>query len=363
MRLLYVSGSYMPASGGAELSMYTILRYLAGLGHHIVVVTRALDGDVDYDDQGDSGITVTRIAAVEALEAALAQIKGQHLKIEAIITQNLWCDLAILWGRRHNIPVIYFLRSPSGSLDVSVGGQYECRYVLGNSATTVAYLAEHWGRHDARLVPPMVDAGWYRVHSNSREFITMVNPIVTKGGGIFRQIAERMPERRFLAVEGWGHLKKEGRWDTERFQDLARGYGEEAHLPEEVVLSDLPNVVKHPTVADMRAIYSRTRLLLIPSIVPEAAPRVALEAMINGIPVIGSGAGGTAEVVGGGGEIIEDYCNVVSWLAAIRRFDDPAYYEMRAQRAREQAAGQDNPSKMEPLLEILAEIEAAGREA
>lgn len=346
----------MPASGGAELSIYSVLRYLAALGHRIVVVTRTLDEGAAFDDPAGD-FSVARIPGKEALPAVLDRLVSEEPGIGAVITQNLWCDVAILWGRSKGIPVIYFLRSPSGGLDVSVGGAFYCPFVLGNSPATVAYLADRWKRHDARLVPAFVNHDDYRVNSNTLEYITLINPIMTKGGAIFRRIAEQMPARRFLAVEGWAHLKKHGKWDLTLFQDLARGYNEPVHLPDEVDFSGLPNVVVHPTVVDMRRIYSQTRLLLVPSIVPDAAPRVALEAMLNGIPVIASSMIGNPKVISHGGTIIGDYGSVDAWLSAIECYDNPDYYLECSTIARAYSSAQDPAIINMPLLEILAEIE------
>jgi glycosyltransferase involved in cell wall biosynthesis len=48
-------------------------------------------------------------------------------------------------------------------------------------------------------------------------------------------------------------------------------------------------------------IYRNSRLLLVPSVAPEASARVVAEALINGIPVLASERGGLPENCAGGG--------------------------------------------------------------
>ena len=55
----------------------------------------------------------------------------------------------------------------------------------------------------------------------------------------------------------------------------------------------------------MASVYARARVLLVPSLWWESGPRVIVEALANGIPVIGSSSGGVPEVIGDGGIILE----------------------------------------------------------
>lgn len=360
MRILYVSGLYMPASGGAELSILTILRHLVKRGHSITVVTGPNDPVSPYDDTRDPGIEVVRLANATMLDHALEALHGSTPFV-ALITQSSWCDRAMLFARVHNVPSLYFLRSVFGELDVSRAGAYSPTFVFANSPAVKDYLGTKWKRDDVRIVPPVIDAAAYHVSSNSMQFITMVNPVVVKGGLIFKLIAQRMPDRAFLAVEGWGHLKKSGQWDPSAVHDLAAGFGVPPFTPEEVNFNDARNVRVEPTVDDMKLVYSRTRLLLVPSLVPEGGPRVAIEAMISGIPVLGSPLGSTPTTIGEGGEIVSDYENQEAWVTAIRRYDDGNYYRSRSQRARTRAALEDHSASIQPLIRVLDELR--GRDA
>lgn len=138
------------------------------------------------------------------------------------------------------------------------------------------------------------------------KYITMGRPREWKGVDIFLEIAKKMPNRRFLAVG-----------NTDRVRELKR----------------LKNVkyIKHEK--DMRKVYAKTRILLIPSIMQEAFSRTGIEAMINGIPVIASNVGGSPELLDKAGIVIKDYFNSDKWVKAIKRLDNKKYYDKLSRRA------------------------------
>lgn len=147
------------------------------------------------------------------------------------------------------------------------------------------------------VVHPASD--WYfGTTADPHGLITMINPHQVKGLDTFLQIAARLPQQRFLLVESW-------RLDEAAWAQLQQR------------LAALPNVTLSRRVADVRSIYARTRLLLVPSVWEEGFGMVAVEAQSCGIPVIASARGGLPEAVGGGGVLIDEYLDVDRWLAAI----------------------------------------------
>jgi len=144
-------------------------------------------------------------------------------------------------------------------------------------------------------------------------FVTMVNPHAVKGLDTFLEIARRLPHQRFLLQESW------------KLGDAAL-----AALRER--LAPLPNVTFQHRVPDMRPVYARTRLLLVPSVWEEGFGMVAVEAQSCGIPVVASARGGLPESVGNGGLLIDDYRNAEAWVAAIESLlaDDAAYRQWSA---------------------------------
>ncbi|GAA2545259.1 MULTISPECIES: glycosyltransferase [Streptomyces] len=102
--------------------------------------------------------------------------------------------------------------------------------------------------------------------------VLMVNPIPAKGAGLLHQLIRLMPEQPFTLVEGW--------WDTAA--DFAA----------------YPNVTHVPRVYDRASLHRSHRVLLVPSAVEEAFPRVIVEAALHGVPNIGTDRGGIPEAIG-----------------------------------------------------------------
>ena len=101
---------------------------------------------------------------------------------------------------------------------------------------------------------------------------------------------------------------------------------------------------------DARVFHALTRLLLMPSLM-ENAGLVAMEAMLNGIPVLASNRGGLPETIGDAGFLFDiPSCytpetrevptaeEVEPWVETIiRLWDDAAEYERWSRAARERA--------------------------
>lgn len=107
----------------------------------------------------------------------------------------------------------------------------------------------------------------------SNTYITLVNHHPIKGREIFNAIANKMPDKKFLAVESWPDVP---------LYDLR---------PNNIVLSKFKK--------DARFIYNKTKILLIPSLCNEGPARVIIEALINEIPVIAHKIGSIPEIGNG----------------------------------------------------------------
>lgn len=150
-------------------------------------------------------------------------------------------------------------------------------------------------------------------------YVTMINPHRVKGLETFLDIAGRLPKTRFLLLESWK-------------------LGDEALAALQAQLANLPNVRFERRVTDMRSVYGRTRLLLVPSRWEEGFGMVAIEAQSCGIPVIASVRGGLPESVGDGGILIDDYQKTDAWLDPINHvLNDQATCRALALRARRHA--------------------------
>lgn len=188
----------------------------------------------------------------------------------------------------------------------------ETRY-LANSEFTASAFREKFGI-DPVAVPPLFMREKY-VTETTRENVTFINPHPKKGRDIAFDVAEQCPDIPFAFVEGWPLDPEDRQTNVER----SRRAG---------------NVTLVPRTNDMRTVYSKARIVLIPSRWAEAWGRIASEAHFSGIPTIASKIGGLPESSGDGGLLIGPEAGADEWAAAVRRlWDDKEFYETMRRKA------------------------------
>jgi glycosyltransferase involved in cell wall biosynthesis len=159
-------------------------------------------------------------------------------------------------------------------------------------------------------------------------YVTMVNPAIHKGQLILQTLIEEMNRRRsdirFQVVTDKAWALRGGIW----------------------------NLTLHSIEPFPRDIFAQTKILLVPSVFGEPGGRVAVEALLNGIPPIVSDRGALPEVINGAGfvvhipkeitcetnqpvpvEVVEPWIDVITEL-----WDDPAHYRWQSQQALNAAA-------------------------
>jgi len=147
--------------------------------------------------------------------------------------------------------------------------------IFAVSKAVQKYIRDH-GKIDAIHVP--LPKGVYgngpfpKLNNYNEKYVVTINPGIGKGFCLFKKIATHLPEFKFLAVKSWSLCE---------------------HLLQE--LKEIPNVEILPPFKDMQELLKITRLLLVPSIWFEAFGIVVIEAMLRGIPVLTSDAGGLVE--------------------------------------------------------------------
>lgn len=236
-------------------------------------------------------------------------------------------------AKRRNIKVGVFLMHGNNQ------GKHWCRDVDWMFTDTKA-TAEMYRQREGYQMQPLgtfVDPDKIRVSSNTAENLLFVNPIPAKGAVLVIQLALWLanfrPDIRLEIVDSrktWEKL----------LQEVVSSLRGSSNI--------LGNVKLTPNTLDMRSVYERARVLLVPSLWWESGPRVIVEALINGIPVIGSDSGGIPEVMAGGGEILEipsehtlpPYTKVFedTFISSLgmricKYFDDEAFYEQARIRA------------------------------
>jgi len=172
-------------------------------------------------------------------------------------------------------------------------------------------------------------------------FVTMVNPGLVKGGLFFLQIAAVMeklaPNVTFLSIE------------SRITREQMEGYVNNA--------SSLKNIWWVQRQSDMRRVYQRSALLLMPSLWFEAAGRIVPEAQMHGIPVLAHRVGALPDQMGNGGELFDvperlagkfgllpTPEEIAPWVSAITKMlGDDKHYKTMSQRALKASAEAHDP--------------------
>jgi glycosyltransferase involved in cell wall biosynthesis len=170
--------------------------------------------------------------------------------------------------------------------------------LVANSHYTARAYSARTGR-EPLVIPPQISLERY-ASPTSGEFVTFINPVPKKGVEITLNIAAALPDIPFLFVEGWPICRST---KVALRRRTAR----------------LGNVRFWSSVLDMRRVYSRTRVLLVPSLWEEAFGRVVVEAQASGIPSVASDRGGIREAVGDAGILLRADDPVSTWADAVRR--------------------------------------------
>lgn len=131
----------------------------------------------------------------------------------------------------------------------------------------------------AELFPNLFTINEIVAENGAHEFITLINHHPMKGRAIFDAIAQEIPEENFLIVENWPDVPP--------------------YTPPSL------NIKFSKFITDTRELYGQTKILLVPSLCEEGCPRVIVEALLNGIPVIAHDIGGIAEASLGVAKLID----------------------------------------------------------
>ena len=205
------------------------------------------------------------------------------------------------------VPVVVYLRNLEYE---ELGGNLAdlpktVRYIANSRFTAAAYR-DRYGIESA-VLPPLIDPNRYQTAGRGTK-VLMINPAREKGIDVVLDLAELCPEIPFLVVESWGM--------SEQIRDRI-----------DQLKSSGAQVTLRPSTDDMRTVYREARILLAPSQWEEAWGRVASEAHVSGIPVLGSDRGGLPEAIGPGGLVVPHDAPAERWAEALRSLwhDDSAW--------------------------------------
>jgi len=330
MRILTLAHQWIPEHcAGAEVMLHTMLRALTARGHEVSVCLSRQTGDPYQLDGidilprvGDGQITPTADVLITHLENT---------------------PRATLLGKWNDIPVVQVLHN---TMQVTRGWLVREPVALAvhNSQWMLAdYTA--WCRiHGHELPSSMVvrPPVWAHEYATTPgDCVTLINlrpdertsdgETFGKGAELFWELAERLPDVKFLGVKG--------------------AYGEQ-------MVRDLPNVevLEHIPHEQMREqVYARTRVLLMPSSY-ESWGRTAVEAMASGIPVLAHPTPGLVEALGGSG-ILMDRRDVAVWAEAIQALGEGSpVYDMFSAESRRRSAELDPTEDLNAWCEAVESL-------
>lgn len=214
---------------------------------------------------------------------------------DVIITQADFSSEIILLAKRFNIPVILLIQDMEtyNFINIETANSYNKCTVLFISKAVSDRFSPHCKTKKGIWYHPVIVNEGYKTKKQGKH-ITIVNPILIKGGATFKKITEHFKNEKFLSVTNWYDSSRDG-----------------------IDFSNSKNISVVKRQDNMDKIYKKTKLLLVPSLWHEAFGRVSIEAGAFGIPTVASNSGGLKEAVGKGGIIIDDFINIDKWISAI----------------------------------------------
>jgi len=265
-------------------------------------------------------------------------------------------------ARSRGIPAVAYIVNSNYK-----GGRWhrDVDLVITDSNATAAFYER---QKSIKPVPvgTFIDPSTVTALEHRRRNLLFINPSIEKGAAIVVQLAlmleKRRPDIQFEVVESRGN------WQT-----LLRHISGQLGDPRE----QLGNVMVTSNRSDMRPVYGRARLILVPTLCWESGSRVLAEAMLNAIPAIVTGSGGSPEMIGSGGITVNFpeacYEKPYNRLPAmellmplvdkiIQFYDDEAFYNDYVERARHSGVTLHHIDKstkrlldaLQPLLEKRA---------
>jgi glycosyltransferase involved in cell wall biosynthesis len=289
---------------------------------------RVLVRSYDLDDAGGSGITLRTIARyleargqdvwATAAPQTLSQLRAWAPDL--ILGQQWATDEASQWATSLRVPFVMLVHGP---------GQYEqfmpqCDLVVFNTHEQLELARAALGRTPAMVLYPPVFRADYETSSEGA-YLTLIGSIPSKGVERFLRLARNMPSEQFLLVT-------------------------------ELEIKNCPaNLSVEAKVADVRSIYARTKLLLMPS-TQEPYGRVAVEAAMSGIPTVATDLPGIREATAGHALLVgtDD-----DWEKIVREaLNDLAPHREAARRL---ADLRDTSSELDALETRLVRLAQAGR--
>jgi glycosyltransferase involved in cell wall biosynthesis len=306
MRVTAITPNYPPGSRvGAWLATHRFLSHLAARGHEVTAFAE-LNWVREYDLDGVHVETGLR-GRSRALDLACAS--------DVVISHCGDLGLGVEAARRAGVPHVrmaHGLGVDTIGADLVVFNSESLREAIDYDGPTI-------------VCRPPVAAAEHRCTPG--ESVTIVNCSEAKGIKTAWRCAEQLPTVPFLGVLG--------------------GYGHQ-------VEPRSANFEVIEPVWDMREVWSRTRVLLMPS-AEETYGLVAIEAACAGIPTIAHPTPGLTESLGSAATFA-DRDDTDAWVDAIERLTDPRAWTEASERALALAAERDPAPDLDRFADAVEQL-------
>jgi glycosyltransferase involved in cell wall biosynthesis len=328
MRILFVSGhSYMPQRvGGAENSTHELCRFALKNNLSVAVTCRYRGKWEKYawgfrffrrlpfshrmiaDNYQGYSVYRWRDAFEVGIRDAVEHFKPDIAVIQAGAPVRAAREIV-----RLGLPGIFYLRDVF--FEEMGGDPFAHRLLCYVAATrfSAERLESRYGIK-AQVVPPLIDPTVYRTGIRGNR-VTLVGLDPKKGVELAFHLAHRCPHIPFLFVESWPMTR--------------RSFARLAHRCREA-----GNIDIMPYTLDMKKVYRRTRVLIVPSQCEENWGRVISEAQVSGIPAVIVDRGGLKETMGPGGIAMAPRDTINDWFnALVCLWEDERLYHQLSERA------------------------------
>jgi len=319
-RILWANYScLLDGSSGASISVRQILLQLLGRGIEVSILGATIFdsprgaeklinqlqsvGSEDYVELVDGPLkhVVTVTKSTVKSEMSAAEIEKWYVKYQQTLA-DYRPDLVIYYGgksydfliadetRARGIPTAFYLANGN------YHGNRWCRdvdLILTDSHATANLYQQRLGL-SVNPVGKFIARERIVTGPLLRQNLLFINPSPAKGGFLVVLLAKLLLQRRpDICIEV---VESRGGWD----QTLS-AVSDALQIGE----AGLPNVKVTQNTPDVRPLYARARLVLLPSLWWESGGRVLAEAMLNGIPAIATDRGGAAEMIGSAGVLFD----------------------------------------------------------
>lgn len=314
MKILFSIHLYPPKHlCGAEFYAHNMAKGLIKMGHEVRVFLHQWYGATTEGVYNLDGVLVCPPTCSN-------QAKDELFQWADIVLTHLDFTKWTLWKcRTLNKPVVFITHNTSDFYND----------MINQGRAWVIYNCEHAKQELNYQRPSMVFEPFIELErcvseDKGREYITLINLNENKGVRQFYEIAKAMPDRKFLGVKG-SYMEQE--------------------------LNAPPNVEIWGKQTDIRKVYEKTRILLMPSDY-ESYGMTAAEAMANGIPVICTPTPGLVENCGDAAQYLSR-TDIKKWVSLIRKLDNSKEYEKWSKKGLERTTSR--PDRFKELEQFLNE--------